>query len=260
MAQYQILARKPLGPSGTGPKQTLEVKTVSNHRLGFAARRRTAACTACGAVPHAARATARNSCTRWRPAARTARANPSLCSVTTVGAAVDLDPVSQGAAEAPGSDQFHRETGTSKVGGGRYPNPVHEWKQDSRQPALEDLTNLPRTESPRRCDRNKSNHVSNGGGGRRVEERRPRGGSGEGGGGLVSRVFVMLKKSHSLNSSSYAQHIELNFRERIVKPVLVCPQWFRDTASRGLTTFATPKSQFRTDPSDHGKAPSNIAP
>ncbi|KZV45560.1 hypothetical protein F511_39125 [Dorcoceras hygrometricum] len=29
MAQYQILARKPLGPSGTGPKQTLEVKTVS---------------------------------------------------------------------------------------------------------------------------------------------------------------------------------------------------------------------------------------
>ncbi|KZV24170.1 putative alpha,alpha-trehalose-phosphate synthase [Dorcoceras hygrometricum] len=28
MAQYQILARKPLGPSGTGPKQTLEVKTA----------------------------------------------------------------------------------------------------------------------------------------------------------------------------------------------------------------------------------------
>ncbi|KZV32687.1 hypothetical protein F511_26700 [Dorcoceras hygrometricum] len=38
------------------------------------------------------------------------------------------------------------------------------------------------------------------------------------------------------------------------------PQWFRDIASRGLTIIATPKSQFRTDPSDHGKAPSNIAP
>ncbi|KZV46643.1 hypothetical protein F511_12957 [Dorcoceras hygrometricum] len=34
----------------------------------------------------------------------------------------------------------------------------------------------------------------------------------------------------------------------------------KDTASRGLTTIATPKSQFRTDPSDHGNAPSNIAP
>ncbi|KZV19328.1 interactor of constitutive active ROPs 2, chloroplastic-like [Dorcoceras hygrometricum] len=58
MAKYQILARKPLGPSGTGPKQTIEVKTVSQQRLGVAARRRTAACTACGTGPHAARATA----------------------------------------------------------------------------------------------------------------------------------------------------------------------------------------------------------
>ncbi|KZV42293.1 DNA topoisomerase 3-alpha [Dorcoceras hygrometricum] len=33
----------------------------------------------------------------------------------------------------------------------------------------------------------------------------------------------------------------------------------RDTASRGPTTIVTPKSQFRTDPSDYGKAPSNIA-
>ncbi|KZV32090.1 hypothetical protein F511_25214 [Dorcoceras hygrometricum] len=32
------------------------------------------------------------------------------------------------------------------------------------------------------------------------------------------------------------------------------PQWFRDTASRGLTTFVTPKPHFRTNPSDHGKA------
>ncbi|KZV23112.1 hypothetical protein F511_09150 [Dorcoceras hygrometricum] len=34
----------------------------------------------------------------------------------------------------------------------------------------------------------------------------------------------------------------------------------RDTASRGPTTIVTPKSQFRTCPSDHGKAPRNIAP
>ncbi|KZV16964.1 hypothetical protein F511_35402 [Dorcoceras hygrometricum] len=38
------------------------------------------------------------------------------------------------------------------------------------------------------------------------------------------------------------------------------PQWFRDTASHGPTTCVTPKPQFRTDPSDHGKASSNIAP
>ncbi|KZV35620.1 thylakoid lumenal 29 kDa protein, chloroplastic [Dorcoceras hygrometricum] len=35
---------------------------------------------------------------------------------------------------------------------------------------------------------------------------------------------------------------------------------FWDTASRGLTTFVTPKPHFRTNPSDHGKASSNIAP
>ncbi|KZV57385.1 coiled-coil domain-containing protein 94 [Dorcoceras hygrometricum] len=32
------------------------------------------------------------------------------------------------------------------------------------------------------------------------------------------------------------------------------PKWFRDTASRGLTTFVTPKPHFRTNQSDHGKA------
>ncbi|KZV17558.1 hypothetical protein F511_34155 [Dorcoceras hygrometricum] len=48
---------------------------------------------------------------------------------------------------------------------------------------------------------------------------------------------------------------------RELKNQYLCdPQWFRDTASRGLTTFVTPKSHFRTNPSDHGKASSNIAP
>ncbi|KZV28198.1 hypothetical protein F511_24456 [Dorcoceras hygrometricum] len=34
----------------------------------------------------------------------------------------------------------------------------------------------------------------------------------------------------------------------------------RDTASRGPTTIVAPKSQFRTCPTDHDKAPNNIAP
>ncbi|KZV40735.1 putative receptor-like protein kinase [Dorcoceras hygrometricum] len=32
---------------------------------------------------------------------------------------------------APGSDQFHRETGTSTIGGGSSPNPVHDWNHGS---------------------------------------------------------------------------------------------------------------------------------
>ncbi|KZV34342.1 hypothetical protein F511_35642 [Dorcoceras hygrometricum] len=53
--------------------------------------------------------------------------DPSLGSDTTVGAVLDPDPISRGAAEAPDSDQIHRKSGTSKVGGGRSPNQVHDW-------------------------------------------------------------------------------------------------------------------------------------
>ncbi|KZV16192.1 hypothetical protein F511_39860 [Dorcoceras hygrometricum] len=48
----------------------------------------------------------------------------------------------------------------------------------------------------------------------------------------------------------------------LVARYFVCGNYnseLRDTASRGPTTIVTPKSQFRTDPSDHGKVPSNIA-
>ncbi|KZV44994.1 hypothetical protein F511_28899 [Dorcoceras hygrometricum] len=85
-----------------------------------------------------------------------------------------------------------------------------------RQPALEDLTNLPRTESPHRCDRNKSNHVSNGGGGRRAAgggRRAARGGAAterrkwRGGGGLVSRVCVMLLSSFEDERQYHAPHL-----------------------------------------------------
>ncbi|KZV21953.1 protein MADS AFFECTING FLOWERING 5 [Dorcoceras hygrometricum] len=41
-------------------------------------------------------------------------------------------------------------------------------------------------------------------------------------------------------------------------PAMVVGAW-RDTASRGPTTIVAPESQFRTCPSDHGKASSNIA-
>ncbi|KZV53098.1 hypothetical protein F511_24517 [Dorcoceras hygrometricum] len=37
------------------------------------------------------------------------------------------------------------------------------------------------------------------------------------------------------------------------------PQWFRDTASRGPTTIVTPKSQFRTCPSDHETDSTKVA-
>ncbi|KZV13593.1 hypothetical protein F511_45246 [Dorcoceras hygrometricum] len=42
-----------------------------------------------------------------------------------------VPPCARYSAAAPGSDQIHRESGTSTVGGGRSPNPVHDWKQDS---------------------------------------------------------------------------------------------------------------------------------
>ncbi|KZV48112.1 F-box protein [Dorcoceras hygrometricum] len=111
------------------------------------------------------------------------------------------------------------------------------------------------TESPRKTDRNKSDCTTAGGGDRRwraaaggvrevVERGRPRHRF------LEARVIpspddsfapqqweiaisplLSFRKSHSLKSSSYAQHIELSFRAGIM--YLCDPQWFRDTASRG---------------------------
>ncbi|KZV17868.1 hypothetical protein F511_43629 [Dorcoceras hygrometricum] len=67
------------------------------------------------------------------------------------------------------------------------------------------------------------------------------------------------RKSYFSKSSSRAQHIELSIRAGISNLVLCDPQWFRDTASRGPTTIVAPESQFRTYPTDHGKASSNTA-
>ncbi|KZV19992.1 hypothetical protein F511_17153 [Dorcoceras hygrometricum] len=55
-----------------------------------------------------------------------AMVDPSTKQVS--GFTVQLSPLLEG---APGSDHIHRESGTSTVGGGRSPNPVHDWKQDS---------------------------------------------------------------------------------------------------------------------------------
>ncbi|KZV37634.1 hypothetical protein F511_30772 [Dorcoceras hygrometricum] len=135
MAQYQILARKLLGLPGTGPKQNLEDKSAVTTTPRV---RRTAAARRCPPPAllqcHRAHATV-PPCARYSASVRA------------------------------GSDQIHRESGTSTVGGGRSPDLVHEWKHDSFF-ALEELTNLTRTKSPRRRDRNESNHVSTGGGGR----------------------------------------------------------------------------------------------
>ncbi|KZV49988.1 endoribonuclease Dicer2 [Dorcoceras hygrometricum] len=92
-----------------------------------------------------------------------------------------------------------------------------------RQAALEALTRSAQTDSPRRTGRKQFS-----GDDRRRRRRRMGGGGGGGGGGV--------------------------FEERRGRLVL------GDTASRGPTTIVAPESQFRTCPTDHGKASSNIAP
>ncbi|KZV28671.1 hypothetical protein F511_20471 [Dorcoceras hygrometricum] len=137
MAQYQILARNLLELSGTGPKQNLEDNQPSQRRLGFEGWRphgggRTAApaaCTACGTLPHPAC----NGCARGRPPARTPRAGGLQVLRATVREWPAIGTIATRcySAVAPGSDQIHRKSGTSTVGSGRSPNPVHDWKQDS---------------------------------------------------------------------------------------------------------------------------------
>ncbi|KZV34631.1 callose synthase 12-like [Dorcoceras hygrometricum] len=148
MDQYQILARKLLGPPGTGPKQTLEVKNsvATPPRV----RQTAAACTACGTLPHATRGTSDHrhcSCVQLQ----CCRAHATI---VTLLASRRLDPTS-----------FARKPALQTVGGGRSSNQVH--RPDSiflRQSALEDLTDLPRTESPRKTDRNNTCVTLNGSG------------------------------------------------------------------------------------------------
>ncbi|KZV36790.1 hypothetical protein F511_12286 [Dorcoceras hygrometricum] len=99
-----------------------------------------------------------------------------------------------------------------------------------------------------RSDRNKSDHAKNrataaAAGGRRRREACV---------GEEAAIRTSQNPLPMLNTLS-----SVSMRESRIQ-YLCDPQWFRDTASRGPTTIAAPKSQFRTCPTDHGKAPSNI--
>ncbi|KZV20890.1 hypothetical protein F511_35999 [Dorcoceras hygrometricum] len=63
--------------------------------------------------------------------------------------------------------------------------------------------------------------------------------------GLKTRCRTPQNPPQVLNTLS-----SVSVRESRIQ-YLCDPQWFRDTASRGPTTFVLPESQFRTCPSDH---------
>ncbi|KZV27971.1 prolyl 4-hydroxylase subunit alpha-2 [Dorcoceras hygrometricum] len=145
---------------------------------------------------------------------------------------------------ASGSDQFHEETGTSRVFSqlpcwrlGVWLRPVsrgnrHFTVGDGRlcqsgprsegrllhQPALEGLTRSARMYSPRKVGR------SNSGEGRRRRR--------------------MVGTAAAAASRGGRRPRDFGARVRVVV----------DTASRGPTTIVAPESQFRTCPSDHGKS------
>ncbi|KZV20530.1 hypothetical protein F511_30623 [Dorcoceras hygrometricum] len=169
---------------------------------------------------------------------------------------------------APGSDQFHEETGTSRVfsqlpcwrlgawlrpvsrgnrhftvGGGRLrqsgPRPKGRLL---RQPALEGLTRSAWTETPQKVGRNKFRRgkaaaaARGTDGGREVREE---------GGGVSFLGRTPKNPPQVLNTLSL-----VSVRESRIQ-YLCDLQWLRDTASRGPTTIVAPESQFRTCPSDH---------
>ncbi|KZV32448.1 hypothetical protein F511_15706 [Dorcoceras hygrometricum] len=70
---------------------------------------------------------------------------------------------------------------------------------------------------------------------------------------LKSRVQVQRDEVQNGSSADQVQSTSAMFKCHFIDKR-------RDTASRGPTTIAAPESQFRTCPSDHGKASSNIAP
>ncbi|KZV20327.1 HAUS augmin-like complex subunit 3 [Dorcoceras hygrometricum] len=68
------------------------------------------------------------------------------------------------------------------------------------------------------------------------------------------RALGFVEKSHFHPSPPILNKLSLISVRELRSQYLCDPQWFRDTASRGPTTCVTPKLQFRTDPSNHGKA------
>ncbi|KZV39384.1 hypothetical protein F511_30604 [Dorcoceras hygrometricum] len=144
-----------------------------------------------------------------------------------------------------------------------------------RQPALEALTNSARTDSPRKTRPEqfpaKRRRAAAGG----ARRRRDGFGSGPTGPGptdeysfhLHHRDFTVTPIADQIgpiDSVSETEYYDLknHFSEPQCK-MTVLPLNSgkpRDTASRGPTTIAAPESQFRTCPTDHGKASSNITP
>ncbi|KZV58081.1 putative serine/threonine-protein kinase Cx32, chloroplastic-like [Dorcoceras hygrometricum] len=213
MAQYQILVGKLLGPSGTGPKQTLEVKTAVTTSPRS---RRTAAHRRLHSVWHSAA----------RPCAQCVRTGAATCA--------------QCARRRLAPTNFTRKLALQLLAvvvllirsttGITTPSSVCTRKRD------EFITD--EISSSRWLEQVQPRRQRTAAGG--VDERRP------------NRTFILPHPMLNKFSS-------VSVRESL-NQYLCDPQWFRDTASRGPTTCVTPKTHFRTNPSDHAKAPSNIAP
>ncbi|KZV30011.1 Tau class glutathione S-transferase [Dorcoceras hygrometricum] len=157
MAQYQILARKLLGPPGTGPKRTIEVKNsvATPPRV-----RRTAAptaCTACGTLQHAARGTAgHRHCSYTQLQCRHAHATVPPCARYSAVVRTLQCRLSRG------NRHFTVDGGRLCQSGPRPDTRL------LRQPALEVLTRSARTDSPRQVGRNNFPATQGGGGGTRA--------------------------------------------------------------------------------------------
>ncbi|KZV23506.1 serine/threonine-protein phosphatase 7 long form [Dorcoceras hygrometricum] len=81
-------------------------------------------------------------------------------------------------------------------------------------------------------------------------------------------VFELLKRRMLVQCKLYEKELKEAVDEHRDNFDIITPStyydhmciWFRDTTSRGLITFVTLQTHFRTYPSNHGKASSNIAP
>ncbi|KZV46989.1 hypothetical protein F511_35261 [Dorcoceras hygrometricum] len=148
----------------------------------------------------------------------------------------------------------------------RIPLPERSGRFKILEPGNENSTKISRTESPRRNGRNK---ISVGGGvdsGRR--RRRRHGDERRGRKNYMLRSIWYAQSAHCFQvhhcgsiiipiddqiGSIYTVYKTEHYAEEHLElrnQYLCDPQWFRDTAIHGLTTFVTPKPHFRTNPSD----------
>ncbi|KZV27840.1 very-long-chain 3-oxoacyl-CoA reductase 1-like [Dorcoceras hygrometricum] len=82
----------------------------------------------------------------------------------------------------------------------------------------------------------------------------------EGRGEEFAEKLLLLLGSHTPNLPPTILNTLSTISVRELGNQYLCnPQWFRDTTSHEITIFVTPKTHFRTYPSNHGKSSSNIA-